>query len=107
MTRCTIFQPYLQSGMKDVWKRIFFPLVIVMLFCINGFSQNVGNIVVNSSTTVVNQGQSFSVKLRVVMISGSIDAAEVHLDFDKTKLSVTSVAPTAGNPLGLTLLALD
>lgn len=86
-------------------KKILLPFIL-LLITMAGISQG-ANIIVSPATTNVAAGATFTVKLRVQMLSGDVDAAEVHLDFDNTKLSVTSVAPSAGNPLGSQLLALE
>lgn len=86
-------------------KKILLPFIL-LLMTVAGMSQG-ANIIVNPATSNVAAGATFTVKLRVQILSGDVDAAEVHLDFDNTKLSVTSVAPSAGNPLGSQLLALE
>jgi hypothetical protein len=104
-SRYLFMSPRKLSLSSSLSKKILLPFIL-LLITMAGISQG-ANIIVSPTTTNVAAGATFTVKLRVQILSGDLDAAEVHLDFDNTKLSVTSVAPSAGNPLGSQLLALE
>lgn len=55
------------------------------------FAQNQANVAFNPSTLSVVTGESFVVDVRVQVTSGSVDFAQIHFNFDNTKLAVTSV----------------
>lgn len=87
-------------------KRILTTLLLVLSFGIMS-AQNSANIVVTPATVNVEVGQTFAAKVRVNMLSGEINGAEIHLAFNNTYLNVTAVSISAGMPLGLTALPLE
>lgn len=87
-------------------KKTFLPFLLSLLLGSNLFAQN-ANIVVTPATSNVTIGQTFNVKVRIVMVTADIDAASIFLDFDNTQINVSSISPVAGNPLPTETLPLD
>jgi hypothetical protein len=69
----------------------FLSFLMMAFFAVNAIAQNTANIIIQPASTTTSVGQTFVVSARVDMTSGSIDDAEVHLTFDKTKLQVLSI----------------
>lgn len=82
--------------LSSKWK-IIFPLLTFSFLGVNSYSQSV-NMVVNPVTSAVTVGQNFTVDVNVQFISGNLDVASVHLEFDNTLLAVVSAtnAPSIG-----------
>lgn len=70
-----------------------FLLLCFMSLC--SLAQNSANIIVQPASVTKNVGESFTVNVRVdfttAPATSSVDAVEVHLTFDKTKLQVASI----------------
>lgn len=78
------------------------PVLFFMMACfiyINVSGQNSANIIIQPTLTTTTVTQSFTVDVRIdfttAPATSSVDAVEVHLTFDKTKLAVTSITKSA------------
>ena len=82
--------------LKRKWLLSF---LLFSLAGINVSAQNSANIIIQPASTTTMVGQSFTVNVRVDFTSppasSSVDAIEVHLTFDKTKLQVTTITKPA------------
>src|SRR5690349_10106326 len=73
--------------------------LLAILCCARMFAQNSANIIVQPTPISTSSGQNFVVNVRVDFTTppatSSVDAVEVHLTFDKTKLQVASITKPA------------
>ena len=85
-----------------------FIVPIMLLLSIFGIkAQNVVDFVITPSANPVNVGQTFTVDITMDMISGEMDAADVRIPFDNTKLNVVSVTRPSTSIFGVEVLPLD
>jgi hypothetical protein len=73
--------------------------LLLASLCMNVSAQNSANIIITPASTTTSVGQNFVVNVRVDFTTApgtsSVDAVEIHLNFDKTKLAVTSITKPA------------
>lgn len=97
MISFTRLKRVLSVSMLSTNKKFIFSLGAAIFLGIGSYSQSV-NMVVNPVTSAVTVGQNFTVDINVQFISGDLDVASVHLEFDNTLLAVVSAtnAPSIG-----------
>jgi Domain of unknown function (DUF4082)/Secretion system C-terminal sorting domain len=96
--------PLLFTSIKGYLKRKQLLSFLWLTFlCIDISAQNTANIIIQPAATTATVGLPFTVNVRVDFTSApatsSVDAVEVHLTFDKTKLQVASITKPASSVL--------
>ncbi|MDX2137667.1 MAG: cohesin domain-containing protein [Chloroflexota bacterium] len=82
----------------------FMLLTVLLIACAPVFGQGVVNFIADPSTATLNVGESVTIRVQVQSGSQSVDGAEIHLNFDASKLQITSITP--GTTLGVPILGL-
>ena len=91
-----------QRRMKPVFSFLLFAFLYVQA------SAQTVNIIVNPAATTVANGGNFVVTVKYDFIAaGTVDDAEVHLTFDKTKLQVTSITKPFAANFNIEVIPLD
>ena len=70
--------------------KFYLSLLLVLFHQVNASGQS-ANIFVNPASSSISSGQSFTVTVRFDITAGTINAAEVHLDFNTSRLQVTNI----------------
>lgn len=105
MKKSTLFPLYRKLGLQRALNKVL--VILFLLVGINGYAQPGANVVIIPTDTIVQNGQTFTARIRIEVFSGQVGGAEVHLDFDPTYLQVTAIATSAGNPLTFAVLPFD
>jgi hypothetical protein len=97
----TFPQRLLESIAGDQKRKIFFSFLLTILLYGMVSAQNSADIIVQPGSTQVSLAQNFVVTVKVDFTTppatSSVDAVEIYLTFDKTKLAVASITkPAAG-----------
>ena len=92
-----------QKTIVKLFRRLFLP-VFALIISGNVSAQNLVDFLISPQNTTVIEGETFTVDVRADIISGSLDAAEVHLNFSTTFLEVVSITTT--NLLPLTVISI-
>jgi hypothetical protein len=79
-------------------------LTVLLIACAPVFGQGVVNFIADPSTATLNVGDSVTIRVQVQAGSQTVDGAEIHLNFDASKLQVTSITP--GTTLGVPIVGL-
>jgi outer membrane biosynthesis protein TonB len=79
----------------------FLLLTVLLIACAPVLGQGVVNFAADPSSATVNVGDTVVVRVQVQAGTQNIDGAEIHLNFDASKLQVTSITPatTLGVPI--------
>jgi Domain of unknown function (DUF4082)/Secretion system C-terminal sorting domain len=85
-----LFNLYRGNGISKTGRKVFFCILFIAIFIEQGVAQT-ANIFVNPASSSITPGQSFTVNVRVDITSGSVNAAEIHLDFNIAMLQVTNI----------------
>ncbi|MBC7947532.1 MAG: DUF4082 domain-containing protein [Chitinophagaceae bacterium] len=79
------------------FRRTVMCTLLLILFSQASLLAQTVNIFVNPASSTIGEGQSFTVAVRFDITSLTINAAEVHFDFDISKLQVTNITrPNSG-----------
>ncbi len=99
MKTISIFPLLFKSIVRQIKRKTILSFMLFAFLWTHVSAQNSANIIVQPATTTTTVGQSFSVNVTVDFTtppgSSSADAVEVHLTFDNTKLSVSSITKPA------------
>jgi hypothetical protein len=86
-----------ENGINKIGRKVLFCILLASIFMGQSFAQT-ANIFVNPASSSIATGQSFTVNVRVDITSGSVNAAEIHLDFNTAMLQVTNITrPSSGS----------
>lgn len=99
----TISPPPPSNGLRLRPGKLGLTMLAMFFLYMNAMAQNSANFIVSPASTTTMMGGSFTVNVRVDFTtppaSSSVDAAEVHFGFDKTKLQVTGITKPASTLL--------
>ncbi|MBL7739315.1 MAG: DUF4082 domain-containing protein [Chitinophagaceae bacterium] len=95
MKTITLRKRLSESRYGNLKRKGILSFLLMLFLCSFAVAQNSANIIVAPASTTTAPGQNFTVQVRVdfttLPATSSVDAVEIHLTFDKTKLEVASI----------------